>query len=180
MPALRSTPTCGASTPRSGETTELTAGTSLIERPRISPDGTRVLFNVGHPPHANLFTMPITGGPMTQLTFLDSFNVGGVWSRDSAQVAFASTEGGTSRVWIVAADGGTPRPLSANAVSQSLDLTWSPGRRILFQQPGNRNYYALDPESRAGSARRQGWLRGLDVFTGVFTGWPLDCRVLEP
>src|SRR5687768_2741915 len=60
----------------SGETTELTAGTSLIERPRMSPDGTRVLFNVGHPPHANLYTMPITGGPMTQLTFFDSFNVG--------------------------------------------------------------------------------------------------------
>ena len=130
------------------ETTELTTGTSLIERPRISPDATRVLFNVGHQPHSNLFTMPITGGAMTQVTFLDSFNVGGVWSRDGAQVAFASTEGGSPRVWIVAADGGTPRPLTAGALGESLDLAWAPGRRILFQQPGNRNYGALDPDSR--------------------------------
>ena len=130
------------------ETTELTTGTSLIERPRISPDATRVLFNVGHRPHSNLFTMPITGGTMTQVTFRDSFNVGGVWSRDGAEVAFASTEGGSPRVWIVAAGGGTPRPLAAGALSESLDLTWAPGRRILFQQPGNRNYGALDPESR--------------------------------
>jgi Tol biopolymer transport system component len=130
------------------ETTELTRGTSLIERPRISPDGTRVLFNVGHRPHSNLFTMPIAGGAMTQVTFLDSFNVGGVWSRDGTQVAFASTEGGSARVWIVAADGGTPRPLAAAALSESLDLAWAPGRRILFQQAGNRNYGALDPGSR--------------------------------
>jgi Tol biopolymer transport system component len=107
-----------------------------------------VLFNVGHRPHSNLFTMPITGGAMTQVTFLDSFNVGGVWSRDGAQVAFASTEGGSPRVWIVAAGGGTPRPLAAGALSESLDLAWAPGPRILFQQPGNRNYGALDPVSR--------------------------------
>ena len=48
----------------------------------------------------------------------------------------------------MAADGGTPRPLAAGALSESLDLAWAPGRRILFQQPGNRNYDALDPESR--------------------------------
>ena len=130
------------------ETTELTRGTSLIERPRISPDGTRVLFNLGHEPHTNLFTMPIDGGPMQQITFFDSFNVGGVWSGDGTQVAFASSEGGSPRVWMVAADGGTARPVSAIALSESLDLAWSPGRRILFQQAGNRNYHMLDPESR--------------------------------
>jgi Tol biopolymer transport system component/DNA-binding winged helix-turn-helix (wHTH) protein len=128
--------------------TELTRGTSLIERPRISPDATRVLFNVGHEPHTNLFTMPIDGGPMQQVTFLDSFNVGGVWSRDGTHVAFASTEGGSPRVWVAPADGGTARPVSAVTLSESLDLAWSPGRRILVQQPGNRNYHALDPESR--------------------------------
>ncbi len=127
--------------------TQLTRGTSLIERPRISPDGSRVLFNVGHHPHTNLFTMPVGGGAMTQLTFLQSFNVGGVWSPDGSQVAFASTEGGSARVWIVADAGGTPRRLSAVAPGESLDLAWAPGRRLLFQQAGNRNYHAFDPVS---------------------------------
>ena len=53
----------------SGRTTALTQGTSLIERPRISPDGTSVVFNVGHDPRTNLYTMPTSGGTPKQLTF---------------------------------------------------------------------------------------------------------------
>jgi Tol biopolymer transport system component len=33
-------------------------------------------------------------------------------------------------------------------LSDSLDLIWSSGARILYQQAGNRNYYELDPETR--------------------------------
>jgi Tol biopolymer transport system component len=41
-----------------------------------------------------------------------------------------------------------PRALSSNDLSDSFDLTWSPGSQILYQQAGNRNYYELDPETR--------------------------------
>ena len=50
-------------------TKALTRGTSLIERPRVSPDGTSIVFNIGHEGLANLYTMPITGGSSKQLTF---------------------------------------------------------------------------------------------------------------
>ena len=91
------------------EPKELTHGTSLIERPSISPDGTSVVFNIGHEGRANLYVMPITGGSPKQLTFLDSFNLGGVWSPDGKRIAFASTQGGRPRVWTVDAAGGIPR-----------------------------------------------------------------------
>lgn len=126
----------------------LTQGTSLIERPRVSPDGTSIVFNMGHEPVTHLYTMPITGGSPKQITFLDSLNVGGVWSADGQRIAFASTEGGKPRIWIVEAGGGTPRALSSGDLSDSLDLTWSAGARILYQQAGNRNYYEVDPETR--------------------------------
>ena len=137
-----------ASVARSGRvtaTTQLTQGTSLIERPTVSPDGQRVLFNVGHEPLANLYTIPVTGGPPKPLTALHSFSVGGAWSADGLTVAFASTEGGQPHVWVVNATGGTPRAVSSGDLSDSFELSWSPTRQIVYQQAGNRNYYVLDP-----------------------------------
>jgi Tol biopolymer transport system component/DNA-binding winged helix-turn-helix (wHTH) protein len=130
------------------ETKELTRGTSRIERARVSPDGTSIVFNIGHEPRTELYTLPMTGGSPKQLTFLDAFSVGGVWSADGKTIAFGSTRGGKPQVWIVEAGGGIPRALSSGDLSDSLDLAWSPGSQILYQQAGNRNYYELDPETR--------------------------------
>lgn len=127
---------------------ELTRGTSLIERPSISPDGQAVVFNIGHEGHANLYVMPISGGPPRQITFFDSHNVGGVWSPDGKRIAFASTEGGRTRVWTVDAVGGAPRPLASTDMSDIYELAWSPATHILFQQPGYRNYTKVDPQTR--------------------------------
>jgi Tol biopolymer transport system component len=150
------------------ETTELTHGTSHIERPRLSPDGTAIVFNAGHEPLANLYTLPITGGSPKQLTFFDSFSIGGVWSADGNRIAFASTQGGKPRVWIVDAGGGLPRAISSSDLSDSFDLTWSPGSRVLYQVPGNRDYYELDPDTGVErplvTDRSVGW-----VFSPVYS-----------
>jgi Tol biopolymer transport system component/DNA-binding winged helix-turn-helix (wHTH) protein len=135
-------------TPRVPSTTELTRGTSLVERPRVSPDGTTVVFTLGHEPRTELYTVPIAGGRPTQLTFLDSFSVAGGWSPDGRQIAFASTLGGKRRVWTIEAAGGQARAVSSSDLSDSFDLVWSPGSRILFQRPGNRNFDELDLETR--------------------------------
>jgi Tol biopolymer transport system component len=127
------------------EAKELTQGGLIVERPKVSPDGKRIVFNIGREPTANLYVMAITGGQPKQLTFFNSFNVGGAWSPDGKQVAFASNEGGTNRVWVVDVDGGSPRPVSSGQLSDSFELAWAPGRDILYQQAGNQNYYTLDP-----------------------------------
>ena len=130
-------------------TRQLTEGTSLIERPRISPDGASILFNMGRESLAELYSMPMSGGPPKALTHLEAFSIGGVWSADGRRIAFASTKGGVPRVWTVDAGGGAPRPLSAIEVSNSFDLAWHPGARILFHRPGNRDYLEIDPERGA-------------------------------
>ena len=132
-----------------GTPTELTHGTSLLERPRISPNGRSIAFNVGREPTANVYTMPIRGGPPRQLTFLPSFNMTGGWSADGESIAFASNQDGTPRVWLVSAGGGSPRALSNGDMSESFEVAWSPGPAILYQQAGNRNYYQLDPATGA-------------------------------
>ena len=128
--------------------TQLTHGTAVIERPRVSPDGNRILFNMGTESRANLYTIPATGGSPRQLTFFNAFSADGAWSADGRSVAFASTEGGKARVWVMNADGSSPRPLSSSDMSESFDVTWAPGDRILYQQPGNRNFYVVDAQSR--------------------------------
>ena len=130
-----------------GATTELTQGTSLIERPRVSPDGASIVFNMGHDPRTNLYTMPTAGGTPKQLTFFNALTVAGAWSADGQQIAFASTQGGQARVWTMAATGARMRPVSAGEFSDNLDLAWGPGQRILYQKAGNLNYYDLDPDS---------------------------------
>jgi Tol biopolymer transport system component len=82
------------------------------------------------------------------LTFFNAFSVDGAWSPDGKAVAFASTEGGKARVWLVNADGSAPRPLSSGEMSESFDITWAPGTRILYQQSGNRNFYVLNLQNR--------------------------------
>jgi Tol biopolymer transport system component/DNA-binding winged helix-turn-helix (wHTH) protein len=130
-------------------TRELTHGTSLVERPSISPDETSIVFNIGHEPVANLYTMPITGGVPKQLTFRDSLNLEPVWSADGKRIAFVSVEGGQPGVWAIRADGGEPLALPSTDLSETFDLAWSPGPRVLYQQSGNRNYYELEPDTRA-------------------------------
>ena len=128
-------------------TTQLTRDSALVERPRLSPDGSAVVFNAGREPAANLYTIPSGGGTPRQLTFMDGFSVGGAWSADGQTVAFASTSGGRRRVWVVPAAGGPPHPVSSGDPSDSFDVTWSPGTRILYQQAGNRNFGVLNPET---------------------------------
>ena len=127
-------------------TQQLTDGTSLIERPRVSPDGTSVVFNMGRESLANLYSIPMGGGTPKAITHMDAFSIGGAPSADGGRIAFASTKDGVSRVWTVDAGGGTPRPVSAGEVSTTLDLAWHPGTHLLVQQPGNRDYLEIDPE----------------------------------
>ena len=127
---------------------QLTHGTAVVERPRVSPDGNTVVFNVGYESRANLYTVPAAGGTPKQLTFFNAFSVDGAWSPDGQAVAFASTEGGKARVWLVNADGTAPRPMSSGDMSESFDITWAPGARILYQETGNRNFYVIDPRNR--------------------------------
>jgi Tol biopolymer transport system component len=104
---------------------------------------------MGYESRANLFTMPAAGGQPRQLTFLNAFSVGGVWSPDGKSVAFASSEGGTSRVWVIDSEGGSPRPVPASDPSENFNLSWAPGARLLYQSTEYRNLYAVEPETRA-------------------------------
>jgi Tol biopolymer transport system component len=130
---------------------QLTTGTLFLLEPRISPDGQRIAFSVGQLPQANIFVMPIAGGPMQQLTFLNSYNTNACWSPDGKEIAFGSTKGDKPRVWKISSEGGTPHRYENSELSESFGvrLAWSPGSQILYERPGNRNFYILNSTTEA-------------------------------
>ncbi len=144
-------------------TKQLTTGTSWMRDPAISPDGSRIACSIGSQPQANLFVMPIAGGPMQQLTFFNSYNASPVWSPDGKEIAFGSMQDGKPKVWRINATGGTPRPFMNSELSNGFLLTWFPGANILYLRPGNTNYHFLNPQTEAEKPlieKPGGWIIG--------------------
>ena len=128
------------------QTRQLTSGTSLYTDPSFSPDGSRIAFSRNDYNTSNIFVLPLDGGSPQQITFFKSQNRSPVWSPDGTLIAFGSNEGGSAKVWQVPASGGTTRPFAQTNLSpDDYQLSWAPGRNILYHRPGNRNFYILDP-----------------------------------
>ena len=142
----------------------LTSGTWQAERPSVSPDGTSVLFSLGRETSSNLYVLPLSGGAARQLTSFAGFTSGGVWSPDGRQIAFASDEGGSRRIWITNDRGAPARPVSSGSVSDSLELSWRDESQLFYQQTGNRDFYVIDtrgsrPETMLWQRdERMGWV----------------------
>jgi Tol biopolymer transport system component len=128
----------------------LTSGTLDNAFPYVSPDGQWVAFMISSSSRADLFKMPVSGGPPLQLTFLDLTDAGNpAWSPDSKQIAFIGDHAGVAKVWIVSAGGGTPHVLEwTNATNTNFRVSWAPGRDLLYQQPGLHNFLRVNLESQ--------------------------------
>ncbi len=70
-----------------------------IEFPRWSPDGQTILFAAVLDGAADLFEVPVTGGPLRRLTDDGARDFGAVWSADGATVYFISDRTGRSEAW---------------------------------------------------------------------------------
>lgn len=150
-------------------TVQLTSGTQIDAWPSVSPDGQRIAFSRQGREGANIFVMPTEGGPTRQLTSHRAFDLATAWSPDGKEIAFGSNEVGIARVWKVDAEGGVPRVFAQSRMGwdvsgpRSGDVTWSPGKQILYQVPGNTNFRFLDPVSDKEKPlleKEDGWIFG--------------------
>ena len=118
--------------------------------PRFSPDGQSLVFSSLDP--AGLFRIPALGGAARRLT---DFGAQPVWSPDGSQIAFVSHGSASlsttdyyfprddSSIWLVSADGGTPRRITLpdKLTGGQTFPSWSPdGKEIRFV-----NYEARRP-----------------------------------
>jgi serine/threonine protein kinase/Tol biopolymer transport system component len=122
--------------------------------PAFSPDGLKLAFHESDR-DGGLFVAGATGESARRLT---DFGFDPAWSHDGREIVFATGEArdpyvraGISTLWIIAADGGSPRQI---AEGDAVQPTWSPsGRRIAFwgQVGGQRDLFtiATDGSGRA-------------------------------
>lgn len=124
----------------------LTKGTSRFDSPSISPGGKWIAYvSDGH-----IYKMPMDGGGPIQLTFSNATEFSPAWSPDGTRIAYGSNEGGAYKIWIADADGANRRQLARTELvdDPEAQLTWSPGRRIVYQARGTCNLSILDPETQ--------------------------------
>jgi len=130
---------------------KLTTGTSIIQSPKISPDGKKIAFRKGAGSIFDIYVMNIEDGIEKRLTFLKSNNTDPVWSPDGQEIAFNSNAGGTPKIWRVPSDGGTPRPFeSTRYVDISNIIAWFSQQEILYQPPGERNCILFNTKTNIG------------------------------
>jgi Tol biopolymer transport system component len=121
------------------------ASSKLVGSPSISPDGRDYVFRAGKQRESNLFVQSLAGGPIRQITSTASIKVSPSWSPDGRQIAYGSDEGGRWRVWVVDAQGGAPRVIAGSELSSDTgQVTWAPGARILYDRAGGAGLHLLD------------------------------------
>ena len=99
----------------------------------LSPDGSEVAFSWNPTGAYELYTAPIAGDKIIQLTESDTRSVSPRWSPDAAQIAFTRDEGGTERmaIWTVDRDGEHERKLTSADDATHRDIEWSPDGRSI-------------------------------------------------
>ena len=113
------------------------------------------------------------------------------YSSDGGRIAFASNRSGNWETWIAAADGSSPRQLTAYAAAPAWNSRWSPNGRLLafnHSPQGNADIYTITPEGSAvrrltsepSSEQNPAWSRdGRWIYfssnrSGVFQIWKMS------
>lgn len=102
--------------------------------PRVSPDGTTVLFRSYRSGWINYWTVPNAGGmEPKQIAPENADQNDARWSPDGRFIAYTSNHNGTHDLCVVAATGGKPRVLMGPKMGVCADPEWSPdGTQISF------------------------------------------------
>jgi len=116
------------------DATQLTFDQAYLERLDVSPDRELLLIGSDRSGNHDVWTMPVDGGEMRQLTTdpAPDFVSVGAWSPDGHHVGFYSYRNGSRDVWMMPLDGGPARQLT-DGPSQEFGPAWSPdGQHFVF------------------------------------------------
>ncbi|MCS6800622.1 MAG: S9 family peptidase [Chloroflexota bacterium] len=119
----------------------LVYGLTPAADPQLAPDGARLLYTVtttvpGAPPLTQIWMATVDGASPRQLTRAEKSSVLPRWSPDGRCIAFVSSRGDGSAIFLMDADHpGEPRELTRHRVPIA-GLTWSPdGTRLAYVAP---------------------------------------------
>lgn len=93
----------------------------------ISPDGTQIAFSY----KGDIFKVPVSGGRAIQLTSHAAHDYKPIWSPDNKSIAFASNREGSFDVYLMPAEGGSPKRLITHS-SNAFPITFRTNEHILY------------------------------------------------
>ena len=110
--------------------------------PKVSPDGTKIVFVSDRSGPYDLYVMNIDGSDLRGVTSNFVQEGASAWSPDGRRIAFASNRGsqnGNYNIWVMDADGANPRMLTIHS-GHSSEPAWTPdSRRLVFQSTRDFN-----------------------------------------
>ena len=123
-----------------GEARLLVSGPSTESRPVFAPDGRSLAFVSTRTGAGDIYRLDFASGELRRLTFDDGPEALDAWSADGKWIYFSSSTGdiaGMNDVYRVAAEGGTPMPVTADRYVSEYFAAPSPdGRAVAFTARG--------------------------------------------
>lgn len=108
--------------------------------PTWSPDGDNLAIASNRSGNFDIWIVPASGGPATQLTSDPSIELASSWSPDGSLIAFDSTRSGNQDIWVIPASGGTATQITSDLGSDTCP-SWSPdGSKIAFVSDRSGNF----------------------------------------
>lgn len=134
---------------------QITSGRGDSLSPKLSPDGTRLLYTTYAPTgFPDIYESVLASGRSTPFATYKGTNTGAIYSPDGSRVAMILSSSGNAELYVSGADGRSPKRLTNNR-SLEASPTWSPdGRNIVFtsDQMGKPQLYGIS--SSGGSMTR--------------------------
>lgn len=111
---------------------QITFDQAFVEFLDVSRDGTQLIVDSDRSGNPDLWTLPLDGGDMRQITTDPTPDWAPRWSPQGDTLAFYSYRTGNRDIWTMPADGGPARRVTSHDASD-LVPTWSPdGRSVAF------------------------------------------------
>jgi len=112
----------------------------LVESPALSPDGKSLVFSW----RGDLWSAPSEGGDVERLTQHPADDRGPRFSPDGQRIAFVSQRSGVAQVWVMAATGGEPDPITLHSEGASVDDWFPDGETLLLS--ARRDHFWRNPQ----------------------------------
>ncbi len=122
-----------------GRAVRLTTHPGLESHPRLSPDGRTLAFTARYEGPAELYTMPVDGGPPTRRTFEAEASLATAWTPGGDPVYTTNRFATLPRPQLVALDTATGAP-EVVPLAEASEGAWSgDGRTVFFVRPAFHN-----------------------------------------
>ena len=116
-----------------GGATRITKRPGLEIGAKFTPDGSALISSASFDGISKIVMFDLRGTIIKQLTKPSSIDVSPVYSPDGSQVAFCSNRGGGPQIYIMGADGSSPRRMSFADSNYCTSPAWSPkGDKIVY------------------------------------------------